>query len=163
MWFNRPAHNSYTPYGCTPPGSSYSSFEDPLARAVAQDRAAREREAAARRRRQDVTRYPYNSYPSDDEDDGAFTPHPYNSYVNEDLRLRQDLEQQRQLQLAHQAELDGRREAEWTRNLAEHVYEPQEPVVRFVSLQTTSDQPFLIDCHLSLSAHVRFYSPFFRP
>ena len=130
MWFNRPAYNSYTPYGY-----GYSSFEDPYVRAT-RERAAREREAAARRadllrwqQMQDAARSPYNSYLSDD-DEGSFASYPYNprahDYVtHEDLKRRQILERQRQLEWARQAELD-RREAERVRELAEHTSKLQE-------------------------------------
>ena len=141
MWFNRPAYNSYTPYGY-----GYSSFEDPYARAAAQERAAREREAAARRadflrwqQMQDAARSPYNSYLSgDDDDDDSFISHPYNprahDYVtHEDLKRRQILERQRQLELTRQAELNRRREVERAQELAERTSKPQE--VRFVSIE----------------------------
>ena len=132
MWFNRPAYNSYTPYGY-----GYSSFEDPHARAIARERAAREREAAARnadllrwQQMQEAARSPYNSYLSDDDDEGSFVSYPYNprahDYItHEDLKRRQILEQQRQLELARQAELN-RREAERVRELAEHTSKLQE-------------------------------------
>lgn len=133
MWFNRPTYNSYTPYDY-----GYSSFEDPYARAVARERAAREREAAARRadllrwqQIQDAARSPYNSYLSDDgdDDDGAYIPspyqpraHSYTPYAHEDLKRRQALEQQRQHELARQAELSRRREVERS---VEHARKPQ--------------------------------------
>lgn len=141
MWFNRPAYNSYTPYS-----SSYSSFEDPYARAIARERAAREREAAARRadflrwqQMQDAARSPYNSYLSDD-DEGSFVSYPYHpDYVtHEDLKRRKILERQRQLELADQAELN-RREAERVRELAEHTSRLQE--VFFGSFELTAGLP----------------------
>ena len=135
MWFNRPTYNSYTPYGY-----GYPSFEDPYARAVARERAAREREAAVRhadllrwQQMQDVAESPYNSYLSDDDDD-SFIPYPssprsHDYVTREELKRRQILERQRQLELARQAELDRRREAERARELAERRSQPQE--VRF--------------------------------
>lgn len=128
MWYNRPAHTSYTPYGY-----GYSGYQDPYAIAAARERAAREQEAAARRaellrwqQMQDATRSTYNSYLSDDDDDDSYIPYPYGNpthrytpYVNEDLRRRQILEQQRQLELARQAELKRRRDSE-------HSYKPQQ-------------------------------------
>ena len=124
MWFNRPTYNNYAPYAY-----GYSSFEDPHARAVARERAAREREAAARhadllrwQQMQDAAGSPYNSYLSDDDDD-SFALYPYDprahDYVtHEELKRHQILERQRQLELARQAELDRRREAERARELA---------------------------------------------
>ena len=125
MWFSQPVYNSYTPYGY-----GYSSSEDPSPRATSRERAARQREAAARRaefvrwqQMQDAARSPYNSYLSDD-DEGSFTPYPYNPRANdyathEDPKRGQILERQRQFELARQAELGGRREAERARELAE--------------------------------------------
>lgn len=124
MWFNRPAYNNYVPSGY-----GYQGFDDPHARAIARDRAAQEREAAARhaellhwQRMQDASRPPYNSYPSGDN--GSFVSHPYaynphpNTYpIYEDLRRRQALERQRQLELARRAELSRRREEERDREL----------------------------------------------
>jgi hypothetical protein len=136
MWFNRPTYNSYPPYNY-----GYSSFEDPYSRAVAQERAAREREVAARhadllrwQQMQDAARSPYNSYLSDDDDDGSYIPYPYNPrgygytpHTHEDLKGRQVLERQPRPELARQAKLNRRREA------------PEE--VSFVSsLCTTLDQ-----------------------
>ena len=135
MWVNRPAYNSH--------GHGYSSFEDPYAREVSRERAARERETLARRaeylrwqQMQDAARSPYNSYLSDDEDD-SFIPNPYDPrahhYVTqEDLERQQIFERQRQLELARQAELNRRREAERARELAEHMSE-----VRFCSSESS--------------------------
>ena len=135
MWYNRPTYNSYTPYGY-----GYSSFEDPYAREIARERAAREREAAARhadllrwQQMQDTARSPYDSYLSDDED--SFTPYSYNPRTHEyaaheDLKRRQALERQRQLELARQAELDRRREAS-----GEHVSKQQEVSIEYWSLR----------------------------
>jgi hypothetical protein len=136
MWYNRPTYNTYTPYG-----HGYSSFEDPYARVVARERAAREREAAARRaellswqQMQNAARSPYNSYLSDDEDDGTgySVPYSYNlrpstcsPYMHEDLKRREILERQRQLELARQAELDRRHEAERVQELQERSSMPQ--------------------------------------
>jgi hypothetical protein len=128
MWFNRPAYNSYTPYGY-----GYSNFEDPYATAIARERAAREREATARRadllrwqQIQDAARSPYNSYLSDD-DEGSFpyNPRAHDYVTHEGLKRRQILERQRQLELARQAELN-RREAERVRELAERTSKLQE-------------------------------------
>lgn len=114
MWYNRPVYNGYTPSGY-----GHWSFEDPYARAIARERAAREREAAARhaelrwQQTQDAARSPYNSYLGDDN--GSFVPYPYDPHTNnyttyEDLERRQALERQRQLELARQAELNRREE-----------------------------------------------------
>jgi len=139
MWFNRPAYSSYTPRY----GYGYSSFENPHARAIARERAAREREAAAHRanllrwqQMQDAARSPYNSYLSDDDED-TFVSYPYNlraqNYVaHEDLKRQQILEQQRQLELARRAD---RREAKRVRELAEHTPKLQE--VSFVECRTS--------------------------
>lgn len=147
MWFTQPTYNSYIPYSYTPHGHGYPSPEDSLNRAIARDRAAREREAAARRRHgvprwQDATRSSYSPYLSDDDDGGSFVPYPYDpraySYtprVDEDLRLSQIQEHQRQLQLAHQAELNRRREAERTQEFVEQAYTPRVPEVSMASPQ----------------------------
>lgn len=131
------------PYNYAPHAYGYSSFGD----AVPRDRAARESEAAARRRAglprwQDPGLSSRNSYLSEDDDDGSFIPYPYDPrprsyppHAEEDLGLRQSLEQQRQLQLAHQAESNRRREAERARGLAEYGYRSQAPQVSFVFLQ----------------------------
>jgi len=127
MWFAQPAYTSYSPYGY-----SYSSYEDPYARAVARERAAREREAAARhaerlrwQQMQDVARSPYSSYLSDDDDGDSYINYPHKPRARdyatyEDLKRRQALERQRQLELARQAELNRRREVERVRESAEH-------------------------------------------
>lgn len=119
MWYNRPVYNGHW------------SFEDPYARAIARERAAREREAAARhtellrwQQTQDAARSPYNSYLGDDN--GSFVPYPYDPHTNnyttyEDLERRQALERQRQVELARQAELDRRREEERDRDSEEYV------------------------------------------
>lgn len=124
MWYNRPAYSSYIH-----PAYGHWNFEDPNVRAIARERAAREREAAARRaeflhwqRMQDVARSPYNSYLSDDD---SVIPYPYNLRPNdydmhEDLRRQQVLEQQRQFELARQAEINRQRE-ERARESEEHV------------------------------------------
>lgn len=102
MWSGRPTYNNYTPYDY-----GYSSFEDPYARAVAQERAAREREAAARhadllrwQQMQGAARSPYNSYLSDYV--GSYVPYPYNPHTYnyaphtpEDLKRRETLERRR--------------------------------------------------------------------
>lgn len=147
MWFNRPAYSSYTPHY----GYGYSSFEDPNARAIARERAAREREAAARRadllhwqQMQDAARSPYNSYLSDDEDSFIsypYIPRAYNYATYEDLKRQQTLEQQRQLELARQAD---RREAKRVRKLAEHTPKPQE--VSLVACRTSDHHGVVSRC-----------------
>ena len=114
MWFNRPTHTGYRPYGY-----GYPSSEDPYARAIARERAARQREEAARhaeflrwQQMQGAAQSPYNSYLSDDE--YSPIPYPYDPRANDyaaqydDLERRRVLERQRQLDLARQAELNGR-------------------------------------------------------
>ena len=122
MWFNRPAYNSYTT-----PSYNYRSYDDPYARAIARERAAREREAAARHAEllywqqvQDAARSPYNSYLSDDGD--SFVPNPYDprasAYpVREGRRVS---ERQQQPELTRHAEPSRRREKEKDRELEEH-------------------------------------------
>ena len=173
MWFTRPAYDSYTPYySYVPHGYGHSSRGDPLTRAAARDREAATRYRPAPPRWQDTTRSPYNSYLSDDDDDGSFVPylydprtHSYTPHVDEDLRLRQSLEQQRQLQFAHQAELNRRREAKRAQELVERTYRSQEPEVSFVFLQLNhfrSPRPDLLS-PLTFSPHpvrlLTFQSP----
>ncbi|KAF9651795.1 hypothetical protein BDM02DRAFT_3184298 [Thelephora ganbajun] len=112
IWFNRPTYNSYTPYGY-----GYSSFEDPYARAVARERAARQRDAAARRvephrwqQMQGAARPPYNSC----LDGNTSISYLYNLRAHDytthkDLKKEQILERQRQPELARQATEDMRR------------------------------------------------------
>jgi len=131
MWFNRPAHDSYIPYGY-----GYSGFERPSARAIARERAAREREAVARRaefirwqQMQDAARSPYDSYLRDDGD--SFISYPYDPRANdhithEDLKRRRVIERQRQPELVHQAELSRRRGAERARESTEYTSKPEE-------------------------------------
>jgi len=130
MWFNRPAYYSYTPSG-----HGYWSFEDPHARAVARERAAREREAAAHRaellrwqRMQDAARSPYNSYPSHH----GSVSYPYNPRTSdyathEELERQRILERQRQLELVRQTELIRRREEERVQELEERTSQQHEP------------------------------------
>jgi len=115
MWFNRPAYNSYTPSGY-----NYRSYDDHYDRAIARERAAREREAAARhaellywQQMQDAARSPYNSYLSDDGD--SFIPHPYDPRVyaypiHESSKRQRVPERREQPEPARQAELSRRRE-----------------------------------------------------
>lgn len=129
MWFNRPARDSYTPYGY-----GYSNYERPSARAIARERAARECEAAARRAEflrwqqiQYAAQSPHNSYFRDND---SFISYPHNPRANDyttraDLESRRVLEQRRQLELARQAELNRRREAERGRESAENT-KPEE-------------------------------------
>ena len=124
MWFNRPAYNSYTPTGY-----GHQSYDDPYTRAIARERAAREREAADRhaellyrQRMQDVAGSPYNSYLSDDGDSSVpnpYDPRTYTDPVQEGSKRRRVPKRQQQPQLDRQAELNGRREEEMDRELEE--------------------------------------------
>ncbi|KAF9648130.1 hypothetical protein BDM02DRAFT_3115910 [Thelephora ganbajun] len=165
MWFNRPTYNSYTPYGY-----GYSSFEDPYARAVAQEHAARQREAAARcaehHRRQQMqgaARSPYDSYLNDDTSISyPYNPRAHDYTTHEDLKRKQTLERQQQLESARQAKLD-RREAERTRELAEHTSKLQKststPVPRFsVSTLSPGRSPCAIP-HTRPTQFSRYPSP----
>ena len=115
MWFNRPAYNSYMPSGY-----SYPSYDDPYARAIARERAAREREAAARhaellyrQQMQDTARSPYNSYLSGDGDSSVPDPYDPSAYaypVHEGSKRRRTSERQQQPELARQVEPSRRRE-----------------------------------------------------
>lgn len=137
MWYNQPTYISYSPYGY-----GYVNSGDPYARAP-RERTSRGRDAAAYhphwQQTQGAAQYPYNSYLSGGE--GSFVSYPYqshaydyNPYVHEDTNRRQVREQERQLELARQADLNRKREEERT-------YKPQE--VSFVaSGWDTSDQKF---------------------
>jgi hypothetical protein len=140
MWFNQPTYNSYVPSGY-----SYQGFDDPYARAIARERAAREREAAARhaellhrQRTRDAARSPYNHYLSDYGNSFVSYPYAYRPHTNpypiyEDPTRRPALEQQRQLELTRQAELNRRREEEGTRGLEERSDAPQQRGHTFTS------------------------------
>ena len=153
MWFNRPTYNSYTPSGY-----SYTSNDDLYAGDIALERAAREREAAARRaehlylqRMQDAARSPYNSYLSDDGDSvtNQYDPRASSYIVHEGSKRRRVPEQQQQPEPTRQAELSRQREEERVRQSEQHTYQhrrvsfwvevPDHPgLIADISFQSTS-------------------------